>query len=101
MDARSVAVVCKIHGLIIAEVLRRMGARGIRLERIQFLVDDAGEEFLVCDQRGYHLVKEIGEDGAFRMHAVPGHFGSSAALRWWRDDPRDAILYAGERNGGG
>ena len=101
MDERSLCEICKVHGLIIADVLRRMGAKGLRLDRIEFLVDEDGEEFLVCDRRGFHIVKEIRDDGGLKLHAVPGHFNGGHGFSWWVDDAKDAILYGSERNGRG
>lgn len=101
MDEKFLSEVIKCHGNIIADCLRRMATKKIRLEHIQFIQDDSNIEYLVCDRVGFQIAGEITLEGRVSFHAVPGHFSVLGGGRMmWRADPKDKVLYHHERMAG-
>ena len=89
--------ICRAHGLLLADCLRRFAAKRIRLSQIHYLMADDGEEFLTCEGVGFHFEKVNGPNGGVAIRAVPGHFSESTAGKRWVDDPRNKILLVGDR----
>jgi hypothetical protein len=93
-DNLTINEICKAHGMVVDEVFRQMVRQGFPVNSIQhmFLADSNNEEYVVCDERGYHIEKAFTGEGRLEFRAVPGYFTASSIGRRWVKEERKIWL---------
>ena len=73
--------------VVAAEVINRMAAIGIPINKVQQLLDKPNNEiWIIYEDVGYHIVPQVSVlESRYEAHAIPGRFVHTQAGKLWKD----------------
>ncbi len=91
-DRLTINDVCRTHGQAFDAAMTRMLQKGYPLAGMRHLFDDDNEEFVIYDNKGYHIAKAFTGEGRIEMNVHWGEFvPQSHGIRKWVDKSEEGI----------